>query len=159
MTDIFFTSPDHKKRWLTAILTIGKVYDGKLDQEYGAALYILTADLTTWQKVQSYVDRGGVDFEAMLREVDFSGGYRVLIRLAGNLFNDQTACSPVELMRLDDRNFTLAMNAFQIRRVSWTLGETAPRAELSNLEMDIRNRIAYENREKPWPPGSEASSG
>src|SRR5215831_8590844 len=129
MAEFFYTSRDHKKRWLTAILTIDKVYDGKLDPEYASALYILTSSAGTWNKAQSYVDRHGIDFEAMLREVDFSGGYGVLIHLAGNLFNDRFTCSPVDLAtRLDSENFTVAMNALQIRRVSWTLGELATKA-------------------------------
>ena len=151
-TDIFFTSPEHKQRFLTATLAIGKIYEGLLDPEYASAFYILTSGTGTWQKAQSYVDRDGIDFEALLREVDFPGAYTELIRLAGNLFNGQTACSPVELMRLDDRNFAVALTAFQIRRVSLPIVEIASKAELYNLEMDIRNRMTAENRPKPWLP-------
>ncbi len=131
--NIFYTSPEHKQRWLSAILSIGKVYDGKLDPEYGAALYVLTSSESTWNKASEYVDRDGIDFEALLREVDFSGAYSNLIKLAGNLFNDQTACNPVELMRLDDTNFIVALTAFQIRRVSWGLGEIASDAAHEKL--------------------------
>src|SRR5437868_2538238 len=113
--NIFFTSPDHKKRFLTAMLTIGKIYSGKLDQEYGAALYILTSRTSLWQKSQDYVDRDGIDFEVLLREADLSGGYSVLVMLAGNLFNDQTHCDAIELMRLDDDNFIVALNSLQVR--------------------------------------------
>lgn len=150
--NIFFTSPEHKQRWLTAILSLGKTYAGKLDPEYSAALYILTSGAGTWNKAQSYVDRDGIEFEVLLVEADFSGAYTELIRLAGNLFNAQTACSPVELFRLDDRNFTLALNALQIRRVSLPIDELATKAEIYNIEMDIRNRISAENRPKPWLP-------
>ena len=119
MADIFFKSPKHRQRWLSTLLALGKEYDGRLDAEYGAALYILTADLDTWQQAQAYVGRDGIDFEALLREVHFSGGYGALIRLAGNLFNDRTACSPVDLAtRLDDTNFTVALTALQVRRSS-----------------------------------------
>ena len=116
---IFFTSAEHRKRWLAAVLQIGKVYSGRLDAEYGAALYILTADEYTWMQAQAYVDCDGIDFEALLRAVHLSGGYGVLIRLAGNLFNDRTACSPVDLAtRLDETNFTVALTALQVRRSS-----------------------------------------
>ncbi len=152
MADIFFTSAEHKQRWLTAILSMGKVYNGKLDPEYASALYILTSGTGTWNRAESYVDRDGIEFEALLAEADFSGAYTELIRLAGNLFNGQTACSPVELFRLDDRNFTLALNALQIRRVSLPIDELASKTEIYNLEMDIRNRINRENIEKPWLP-------
>ncbi len=153
--NIFYTSPEHKQRWLSAILGIGKVYDGKLDPEYGAAIYILTSSASTWDKASKYVDRDGIDFEALLREVDFSGAYSQLIMLAGNLFNGQTHVDPVELYRLDDRNFAVAMDAFQIRRVSLPISEIASKAELYQIEIDERNRIAYENRPKPWPPGMD----
>ncbi|HYT34333.1 MAG TPA: DUF6075 family protein [Ktedonobacteraceae bacterium] len=150
--NIFFTSPDHKKRWLTAILTIGKVYDGKLDPEYASALYILTSRNETWQQASAYVDRDGIEFEALFAAAHFSGAYSALVRLAGNLFNGQTECSPVELYRLDESNFTIALTAFQIRRVSLPINEIASKAELYNIEMDIRNRISAENRPKPWLP-------
>jgi Family of unknown function (DUF6075) len=152
MTDIFFTSPEHRTRWLTAVLTIQKTWKGKLDAEYASALYILTCSSGTWQKVESYVSRDGIDFEPMLAEVDFSGGYGVLIRLAGNLFNDRTTSSPVDLMRLDDTNFQVALTALQIRRVSLPLDELASKAELYNIELDIRNAISRANRPKPWLP-------
>lgn len=116
MTAIFITSDDHRTRWLQAMEQSEQVDDGKMDLEYGAALYILTSNSGTWQKASDYIDSDGINFEGLLQEVDFSGAYKVLIELAGNLFNGQTACSPVELMRLDARNFSLALAALQIRR-------------------------------------------
>lgn len=120
---MFFRSVAHKQRFLTAIQQMGKVFDGTLDPEYGAAFYILTADLHTWQNASSYMDREGIDFAALLQEVDFSGGYQVLLQLACNLFNSQMHLDPVELMRLDESNFTLALVAIQIRRYSLKLSE------------------------------------
>src|SRR5215470_2472073 len=118
MASIFFTSLDHKQRFIAAIRGIGKIDAGKLDPEYASVLYILTSSAGTWQKASDYVSREGIDMKAMLEGVDFSGGYSVLMLLAGNLFNSQQHIDPVELMRLDDRNFTLAMTALQIRRAS-----------------------------------------
>jgi len=120
---IFFTSAEHRVGFLTAMQGIDKVYDGKLDQEYGAALYILTSSTGLWQKSQDYVSRSGIDFETMLEEIDFSGGYSVLVKLASNLFNSNTHLDPVELMRLDDTNFAVALNAIQLRRTSLHLKE------------------------------------
>ena len=40
---------------MTAMREIGKIYDGRLDQEYGAALYLLTSSAGLWQKAQGYV--------------------------------------------------------------------------------------------------------
>lgn len=120
---MFFKSEGHKERFLAAIQQIGKVYEGKLDQEYAAALYILTADVSTWNKASSYVSRYGINIETLLKEVDFSGAYGVLILLAGNLFNGNEHVDPVELMRLDDRNFSVALTALMLRRKSYAITE------------------------------------
>jgi hypothetical protein len=117
-TGIFFKSAAHQQRFLTAMQSIGKVYGGRLDQEYGAALYILTADAGIWRSARAYVERHAIDIEAMLEEVDLSGGSSVLVKLAGNLFNSEQHLDPVELMRLDDSNFQVALSALQVRRAS-----------------------------------------
>jgi hypothetical protein len=118
MTEIFFKSEGHKKRFVEAVQAQGKVYDqGKIDPEYGAAFYVLTSDLSTWEKARDYIDREGIDFEAMFQELDWSGGYYVLLQWAANLFNPQAAhIDPVELMRLDDNNFKVAHSALLVRR-------------------------------------------
>lgn len=119
MAGIFYKSEAHKARFLATVQQLGKVYNGKLDQEYGAALYVLTSSHSTWEKASNYTSHNGIDFETMLKEVDFSGGYSVLIQWAANLFNEHIAhCDPIELMRLDDSNFMVALNALQLRRVS-----------------------------------------
>lgn len=119
VTEGIFKSAGHKTRFVGAMLQIGKVDSGKFDPEYAAALYVLTADLSTWNKAQEYMSHNGIDFEALLKEVDWSGGYRVLIQWAANLFNEYAAhCDPVELMRLDESNFQVAITALHIRRYS-----------------------------------------
>lgn len=116
MAEIFFKSPEHKQRFVTTMQQIGKIYDGKLDPEYGAAVYILTADLSTWNKANSYVSCEGIDIPALLEETYFSGGYSVLIRLAGNLFNSQIHIEPIDLLRLDEGNFNVALTSLKLRR-------------------------------------------
>jgi hypothetical protein len=113
---MFFTSEPHRQRFTQVMEQIGKVDDGHLDPEYGAAIYILTATRGTWDKAGSYVDREGIDFETMLKEGAFSAGYRVLILLAGNLFNGNQHLDPLECMRLDETNFRVALTALELRR-------------------------------------------
>lgn len=120
---ISFKTPAHKIRFVAALQSIGKVYEGRYDPEYAAAIFILSADTSTWNKAQGYVAREGIDIETMLKEVDFSGGYSVLMQLAGNLFNDQISINPVELMRLDDSNFKIAIDAIKLRRYGMSAGE------------------------------------
>ena len=118
MANVTFRGKDHKARFLATVQKFNKVYDGKIDQEYGAAFFVLTSDIHTWQQAQGYVERDGILFEEMLRECDWSGGYRVLIQWAANLFNEHAvpAIGPVELMRLDEPNFEVAVSALRIRR-------------------------------------------
>lgn len=122
-SSIFFKSEGHKERFLSAIQQIGKVYDGKLDPEYGAALHILTCDLSTWEKAEGYVSRRGILFEEMLKEVDFSTGYRSLINLAWNLFNEGVQVNVVNLTIVDGRNFKVALEAIKLRRESVRLDD------------------------------------
>jgi hypothetical protein len=111
-----FRSEGHKTRFVEEIQRIGKIYDGKLDEEYSAALYLLTGSLNTWSKVKSHVDRDGINFEDLLEAVDLSGGESVLVRWAGSLFGQPIHIDPIELMRLDEHNFKLAIQALRLRR-------------------------------------------
>lgn len=124
---IFFKSEGHKTRFLETISRLGKVYDGKLDPEYGAALYILTADASTWNNLGQYASSDGINFEELVQETDLGGsGYQALICLAGNLFNDgRTKVNPVNLMGLADGNFEIAMSSFRIRRENWPVEDIA----------------------------------
>jgi hypothetical protein len=121
VTTIFFTSPDHKNRFVEALQHINKVYDGKLDPEYAAALYILTVNYGTWEKTSSYVDRNGIDFEAMLKNVYFGSGHTVLVTLACNLFNEQMHIDPIQFLKLDDENFKVALTSLMLRRGGYRL--------------------------------------
>lgn len=120
---IFFKAAEHRQRFLRVMQQIGKIYAGKLDPEYAAALYILTSDAGTWRKASEYVSRHGIDMQTMLEEVDFSSGYSVLIRLAGNLFNNQQHLDPLEFLRLDERNFCLALTSLILRRSSFSVDD------------------------------------
>lgn len=115
----YWKSIYHQEHFLAAVPKIGKTWPeqgGQFDTEYATALYILTADSATWNKAESYVDHDGIKFEQMLEEVDFSGGYARLIKLAWHLFNERGQLLPIELLYLDDANFRLALEAIKIRR-------------------------------------------
>lgn len=110
---MFFKSPAHKERFLEAVQ--GKVYGGKLDQEYASALYILTATSGTWERASTYVSRDGIDLETMIEEQHLSSGYLALIKLAGNLFNGRLHVDPLDFMGLDEANFNVALTALALR--------------------------------------------
>ncbi len=120
---MFFKSPAHRARFLSAIRQSDKIDHGKIDPEYGAALYILTADSATFEKAKPYISRDGILFAKMLRQTDFSSGHRVLVQLAGNLFNGQTKVSPVDFTILDIDNFNVMQEALRTRCTPPYLGE------------------------------------
>jgi hypothetical protein len=115
---MFYTSAEHQQRFTEIMQRLGKLGERAPDAEYAAALYILTASTALWNKASSYVNQDHMEFPALLREQDFSGGYGVLVRLAGHLFNGRTHLEPLELLRLDEKNFHVALTALQIRRDS-----------------------------------------
>ncbi|SRR5579875_57100 len=116
---LFFKSAAHKQRFLTIMQQIDKVFDGRMDPEYGAALYILTSDAAMWEQASKYVERNAIQIEDLLNEIHFSHGYQVLIQLAANLFNELNEAGrqvrPVDLMILDEDNFQVALTALQLR--------------------------------------------
>jgi hypothetical protein len=121
--DIYFTGSEHKQRFSTEIQRIGKIDEGQCDVEYATALYILTSRSSTWNKASGYVSNHGIDFQEMLEQEDWSGGYSNLIKLAGNLFNSSTKVDTAGVAELlDEENFKLAMDAFKIRRYGLSLG-------------------------------------
>lgn len=115
MPDLFFTEPEHKQRWLTAMQQIGKVYDGKIDPEYGAALYLLTADEIRWHVAERFVAHTGIDVDSILFVASFSSGEVIMVKLAGNLLNGNESISPREFTRLSEYNFRLALDAIKLR--------------------------------------------
>lgn len=115
---ILFNNQQHLSRFLEAIQRIGKVYDGdKIDCYYGSALYILADDAWTMEKAASYISSHGMNFEDMLKEVDFGGAYSVVILLAYacSIFNGNMDVDFEDFMRLDENNFQLALTALQFR--------------------------------------------
>lgn len=126
--NIRFKSPGHRNRFLDTLVKLGVVYDGSPDIEFASALYILTADVSTFKKASEYITQDGIAIARMIKEVDFSGGYYVLIKLAGNLFNGEQHLDPLELMKLDEANLQVAFTAILLRRFNVTMedfiGET-----------------------------------
>jgi hypothetical protein len=115
---IYFRAESHRERFLEAIQNTPRmVYDsGKLDQEYSSALYVLCSRADLWEKAQPFIGQDGIDFEEMLQDTDFSSGDHALVSLAGNLFGQGIRSNPVDLMVLDPRNFSVALQALQMRK-------------------------------------------
>lgn len=114
---IYFKTEGHKQRLVQALQEMDITPErGRYNSEFAAPLYILTADQSTWLKVRDYIEGDSIRFRAILDEVDFGGGYSVLINLAAHLFNSSFHVEPIEFLRLDPYNFEVAMSALRIRR-------------------------------------------
>lgn len=113
-----FTSPEHAVRFTEIMARLGKISGDTYDNEYSAALYLLTSRASTWEKTSGYVHQDGIGFARILQEEDFGAAYSVLIRLAANLFDlYQFQLGDIaELLRLDEENYALALDAINIRR-------------------------------------------
>ncbi len=116
--NIPFNSQQHLDRFVNAIKSVGKIYDGnEIDCYYGSALYILSDDELTMEKAESHTSSHGIDFKTMLKEVDFSGAYSVAVNLAYacSIFNGNMSVQFEQFMRLDEHNFQLCIVALQFR--------------------------------------------
>lgn len=109
-------NPDQQNRFNQLALQAERQPES-LSQEYQSAFYIMSLHKELFLKVGSYVDPETIDFERCLEEQEFSAGFRVLVRLAHNLFNDgsEADISPVDLVILDKENFLAALEAIRIR--------------------------------------------
>lgn len=91
---------------------------GRLSREYAAALYLLTGMEYVWPRLKQYADRDGIDHHSMLDE-PLSRGERIIVGLAGNLFNGGSYVDfvPLDLIdHLDGAMFELALNGIALRR-------------------------------------------
>lgn len=91
---------------------------GGLRREYAATLYLLTGMEDVWLRIKHCVSRNGIDYEEMLEE-PLSSGERLIVGLAGNLFNGASYIhfTPMDLIdRLDDDMLKLAINGIALRR-------------------------------------------
>jgi hypothetical protein len=117
---IYFGSEEHRERFKEAIQRMEDraTWSGgqRLDQEYSAALHLLTADEVIWEKAQAFFTPVGIGFAKMIKGVHLSTTEMAMIRLAGNLFGQQIKANPLDLIDLDDRNFAVAIQALQLRR-------------------------------------------
>lgn len=119
---IHFTSSRHKEVFLSTMLTLEKIdrRSGKVDPEYGAALYILSSDEYLWDRSRPHIRSDGIAFNAILK-TKFSYSEKNLVRLACNLLNNYKKVSPVEVTRdgvISDESFEMVLEAYRIRHYS-----------------------------------------
>jgi len=95
------------------------IYDGKIDVEYGSALYVLTA---IWSKISGYVLSDHIDFEQMLDQY-LCTSEKTMVEAAYSLFSGSTSVNLADVCFLDEANFKVVMQAIGIRRDGCNIGE------------------------------------
>lgn len=107
---------DQQNRFNQLVVQSGK-HPENLEPEYASSFYIMSLNKELFLKVGQYVDESDIYFDQCLEEQEFSAGYRVMVKLAHNLFDSGSAAdiSPVDLMILDKENFLWALEALRIR--------------------------------------------
>lgn len=115
--EVAFASDEHKEHFANVIDSLHKVNaDRRVDPEYGAAIFILTSThMSLWEMARNHIRGEKIDFTAMMNQ-PLSSGEVIMLKLASHLFNEQTHIDPVELVRLDEQNFQLALSAIRLRR-------------------------------------------
>lgn len=118
---MIFMDNDHAQRWAVAIQTAGAVRDGgAVNPDFGASLYILTGLPGVYDRVEKHVHHGYIDFEPMLN-IGLSTGERVLVSLAGNLYNGGyfRTYTPHDIVSdCDGEGVTLATKAILLRKAA-----------------------------------------
>ena len=123
---IYFRTEGHRERFQSAIHNVGErgIWGGeRIDAYYGSALYLLTMDKDIYEETQSFFTENGINFEKMLKGIHLSTTETALVALAGALFGQDIKSITTDLIDLDERNFTIVVQALQLRRKSHTLSQ------------------------------------
>lgn len=117
MGQVFYMDSEHRKLLIDLLHTYHKIYSSSdVDSYYLSAFYLITSSHELRSKCIKYVDSDGIDF-TKIRKVDMGSGHKVLVKLASNIFNNNTKVTPWEMLNsLDDDNFRVAMQAIMFRR-------------------------------------------
>jgi len=103
MAAIKFTDNQHFNRMIILLRQAQKINESSknIDIEYGTAAYLLAANEDIFNKARNYVSVDGIDFRKMMIKRDFSSGQKIIVKLAGNLFNGsyKAETSPISLIK------------------------------------------------------------
>lgn len=117
---MLFRDDDHAKRWADAVDRAGALRDDNIVKaDFAASLYILTALPGMYQRVKQHIHKSWIDFDPMLTELGLSGGERILVALAGNLYNGRYfhGYTPLDIVgNCDIETVHVAVNAILMRK-------------------------------------------
>ena len=121
-----FISAKHKLDWAEALQAARAVrQDGSIKADFGASLYILTGLPDVYERAKSAIEPGMIDFYKIL-EKGLSKGERILVSLAGNLYNGGffAEYTPLDLVAsLDADRLALAVAALALRKKNLNISD------------------------------------
>lgn len=116
---MIFMNDSHAERWAEAVEAAGALRnDDTVNTYFGASLLILTGVPHLYGRVKRHIYSSWIDFEAIL-EMGLSTGERILVALAGNLYNDGffDRYTPIDIINhCDSDMLELATRAMRIRQ-------------------------------------------
>jgi hypothetical protein len=124
MPSHFFQNGEQRQRFLDALRAHDQIWgEQQIDQYWGPALLILTADVGVWKQASAYIKGRAIAFQRMRKEVDQSSGLRVLLEYAAQLFTGQGRVDLIDLRHLDSKDFRLVLGALELSYRSWRIDE------------------------------------
>lgn len=109
----------HAERLENALHTAGAIRsDGTVNTDFGASLFILAGLPCVYDRAQQHIHDGWLDFGAIL-DMALSGGEKILVSLAGNLYNGSffDGYTPEDIVGYCDSDMVeLAVKAIWLRK-------------------------------------------
>ncbi|MEG1894663.1 MAG: hypothetical protein RR162_00385 [Oscillospiraceae bacterium] len=115
-----YFNDSHKSRFEEALELSGAVGGkGVVKSDFGASLYILSGLEYVYPRVRKFITSGCIDFEPMLNRLGLSSGEKIVVALAGNLYNggffdDYTLADIFECT--DEETFELVLYSLELRK-------------------------------------------
>ena len=119
---MMFLNEEHKEEWAAAIEKAGALTDyDTVKGDFAASLFIITGIPGLYRRAEKHVHDGWLDILAMVDGLGLSTGERILVGLAGNLYNGGFGdlCHPMDIIAYCDGEMVeLATRAIRMRKQS-----------------------------------------
>jgi len=116
---MIFKDKEHAERFKSALHTAGAINgDGAVKGDFGASLFLLTGLPDVYGWVEQHIHYGWLNFDPMLA-LPLSSGERILVALAGNLYNGRffEGYPPLDVVGAGDNEAVeLALKSIWLRR-------------------------------------------
>jgi hypothetical protein len=110
---VYFVNYEHEHNFNDLSTRVRKM---KADKEYRAAGYILALP-ELHKKSVKYFSNNGFKSSPLIKDVDLSRGYRLMVTLARDLFNGKGFSLGRGIDVFDDKLYKVMLQAIAIRRI------------------------------------------